>query len=310
MPFDARVPGAVTPVTVLIDGNELPIEHGSISTVSYRDRSVRRLEWELLSRQPGTYKAPPAPTGFGTGRPPRIVLETAAGRTRIPDVFSGTSQLAYAQEVAAFVALREAGKAAELNGAGIVLPGADLAQGYVVTKVGERNVRTPLDWSESLRATRDRGDTTVDLSASGGVTITIAVPPADSPAWTDFGDAGMAVFGVNHSVVSEHVVEFADVEDAEGASGGLAYALAAFDVLSPTDVTRGRAIVATGAVTADGHVTPVSGIESKVEAAVRAGANVIVVPQRLGPAATKAAASRIKVIAATTVRDAIVELSA
>ncbi|HEY8394879.1 MAG TPA: S16 family serine protease [Thermaerobacter sp.] len=64
-----------------------------------------------------------------------------------------------------------------------------------------------------------------------------------------------------------------------GPSGGLAFALAAVDALSPGDLSAGLRVAATGTVRADGSVGPVAGTALKEVAAARAGADVFFVPR-------------------------------
>lgn len=63
-----------------------------------------------------------------------------------------------------------------------------------------------------------------------------------------------------------------------GPSAGLAFALEMFDQLSSGDLTNGQTVAVTGAVDPAGQVTGVGGIKHKVEAARRAGADLLIVP--------------------------------
>ena len=66
-----------------------------------------------------------------------------------------------------------------------------------------------------------------------------------------------------------------------GASAGLAYALLLEDLLSPEDLARGRTIAVTGVLDEEGSVLDVAYVEEKVEAARRAGADVVLTPARV-----------------------------
>ncbi len=63
---------------------------------------------------------------------------------------------------------------------------------------------------------------------------------------------------------------------AGGPDAGLAYALVIADILSSTDVARGRTIAAAGTVDADGHLAPAH--ELAATASAEAGADVVVLP--------------------------------
>ncbi len=63
-----------------------------------------------------------------------------------------------------------------------------------------------------------------------------------------------------------------------GASAGLIFALEIINQLTPDDLTGGRIVAGTGTVTPKGEVGPVKGVELKLEAARRAGAQVFLCP--------------------------------
>lgn len=71
------------------------------------------------------------------------------------------------------------------------------------------------------------------------------------------------------------------IQDAEigGPSAGLMFALGLYDLLTPGDLTGGRTIAGTGVLSLGGRVTGIGGIEQKVIAAERAGADVFLVPR-------------------------------
>lgn len=66
--------------------------------------------------------------------------------------------------------------------------------------------------------------------------------------------------------------------DIGGPSGGLMFALAVTDKLTPGQLTGGRNISGTGTITADGQVGPIGGIEQKMYGAERAGSTVFLAP--------------------------------
>lgn len=64
-----------------------------------------------------------------------------------------------------------------------------------------------------------------------------------------------------------------------GASGGLVFALAIYDLLTPEDLTQGRIIAATGTLDSNGEVGPIEGLEMKLKGAQRVGATIALVPK-------------------------------
>jgi PDZ domain-containing protein len=66
--------------------------------------------------------------------------------------------------------------------------------------------------------------------------------------------------------------------DVGGPSAGLMWALGLYELLTPGDLTQGRAIAGTGTIDLEGTVGPIGGIRDKVIAAERSGADVFFVP--------------------------------
>ena len=79
------------------------------------------------------------------------------------------------------------------------------------------------------------------------------------------------------------------------------------DAVTPEDLTRGHLVAVTGTILGNGLVGPVGGVEFKVRAAEREGADVFLVPADEVKQA-KDAADHIKVIGVRTLADAIAEL--
>jgi Lon-like protease len=67
--------------------------------------------------------------------------------------------------------------------------------------------------------------------------------------------------------------------DVGGPSAGLMWALGLYDLLTPGDLTSGRTIAGTGTIDTRGNIGAIGGIQDKVVAAERAGADVFLVPE-------------------------------
>ncbi|MFY9587939.1 MAG: S16 family serine protease [Actinomycetota bacterium] len=98
-----------------------------------------------------------------------------------------------------------------------------------------------------------------------------------------------------------------DSQNIGGPSAGLAFALSVVDAVTPEDLTRGHLVAVTGTILGDGRVGPVGGVEFKVRAAEREGADVFLVPSIEVDQAEKVAKD-IKIIGVDTLADAIAEL--
>lgn len=70
-----------------------------------------------------------------------------------------------------------------------------------------------------------------------------------------------------------------DSGDVGGPSAGLMWALGVVDLLTPGDLTSGRTVAGTGVIDLGGGVHPVGGIEHKILAAERAGAELFLLPR-------------------------------
>jgi PDZ domain-containing protein len=69
------------------------------------------------------------------------------------------------------------------------------------------------------------------------------------------------------------------VKNTGGPSGGMIFTLAIIELLTKGNLLNGRKIAGTGTIEADGSVGPIGGIEEKVLAAKRAGADLFLAPR-------------------------------
>lgn len=95
-----------------------------------------------------------------------------------------------------------------------------------------------------------------------------------------------------------------------GASAGMMVALTAADLLLAEDLTRGRIIAGTGTIDGSGQVGRIGGIPQKVEAAVEAGAELLLVPANQAEQALEAADGRLEVVGVATFDDVLAALRA
>ncbi len=89
-----------------------------------------------------------------------------------------------------------------------------------------------------------------------------------------------------------------------GASGGLVFALEIYDQLSPTSLSKGRTIAATGTLDGQGRVGAIEGLPFKLIAAERSGASVFLVPRENWPEIENVATS-MTIIPVKTFQEAI-----
>jgi PDZ domain-containing protein len=99
-----------------------------------------------------------------------------------------------------------------------------------------------------------------------------------------------------------------DTGDVGGPSAGLAFTLAIIDVLTPGELTGGEGIAVTGAIGADGSVTPVGGAAQKAAAVRRAGIDIFLVPVDDYEDALQTAGN-VEVVQVASVDDALAALA-
>jgi PDZ domain-containing protein len=194
------------------------------------------------------------------------------------------NDMSRSQLVAVAVALEELGEEVEVTPVGVevglVVPDAPadgvLEVGDVIVAVNGEEVATTDELQQAFSdgvAPGDDVELTVEREGKP-VELTVGTTAAQD-------DPERAVMGVQ--VENTEDFEFPlDIEiDAGGIGGpsaGLAFALDIVDELGEDDLTRGRTIVATGALGLDGTVIPIGGVKQKAIGAKEAGADIFLVP--------------------------------
>ena len=95
-----------------------------------------------------------------------------------------------------------------------------------------------------------------------------------------------------------------DTRELGGPSGGLAFALALIDDLTPGELTAGLTVVATGTIAPDGTVGTVGGLRLKTLAARRARADLLLVPSA-DLHEVQASAGPLRVVGVSSLTDAV-----
>ncbi|SMG15554.1 YlbL family protein [Paenibacillus aquistagni] len=117
-------------------------------------------------------------------------------------------------------------------------------------------------------------------------------------------------FGEKTEVVptkKEHVITFKD-NNIGGPSAGLMFTLELINRLTPGDLSRGLRIAGTGEITPDGEVGIIGGIQHKVVAADREGAELFLAPEgnyKEAKAKVDKMKTNMKVVSVRTLQDAL-----
>lgn len=186
-----------------------------------------------------------------------------------------------------------------------VVPGSPadgvLHPGDLIVAVDDRRIRDVDHLSGLIRRTEGRRPVTLTVDADGEER-TVRVWPE-------------RLEGQEHPVLGVIILPSFPFEVAidsgaiGGPSAGLIWALGVYELLTRDDLLAGREVAGTGAIGLDGTVAPVGGIEQKVRAARRAGADLFLLPADNLPAA-RALAEDLRLVPVRSLGEAVRALSA
>lgn len=180
-------------------------------------------------------------------------------------------------------------------------------EGDVIEAVGGERVTTTCEVGAAIDG-HDPGDRIGFLVRRAGRIQRVSVQAGRNPNDPAAPFVGIQMSNINYTFDPGMRIEI-DTGKIAGPSGGLMMTLAIYDRLTPDDLTRGRKIAGTGEIAACGNVGSIGGIEQKVAAAEREGADIFLAPT-LNAAAARGAAHDIEVIPIGTFDEAVERLTA
>lgn len=128
-------------------------------------------------------------------------------------------------------------------------------------------------------------------------------------------DNGEKRIGISASKINEYIktpdINYSYNQSESGASGGLMLALAIYNALIESDITKGLTIAGTGTIDDEGNVGEISGIKYKLSGAVKNKSDIFLVPDANYEEAIfeqKKHNYKIKIIKATTFDQVLEEL--
>jgi PDZ domain-containing protein len=168
------------------------------------------------------------------------------------------------------------------------MPAAEvLRAGDQIVKLDEKPIRSR-DEVLAFTAGKKAGDTVTVTYKRNGKEHTARLALAELPP-ENGGEprAGLGIVPVDMQTiaVADDKKVTISAGDIGGPSAGLMFALEIYDRLVPGDITKGYTIAGTGTINPAGEVGVIGGVEHKVVAADRAGADIFFVPEDLYPAA-------------------------
>jgi PDZ domain-containing protein len=209
------------------------------------------------------------------------------------------------QESAKVATLRELGfDVPEVVVVDSVLDGAPadgvLVPGDVVISVDGAPIATPGDVVEAVTA-HEPGETVEFVVERDGSrrTETVGSQAAE--------DDGRTIVGFSPTIGYEYPVQIdVNIDDRIGGpSAGTVFALAIYDTLTPGALLDGMHVAGTGAISPDGEVSPIGGIQQKIAAASEEGATLFLAPAGNCDEAAAADPGDMRVVRIETLDDAI-----
>jgi PDZ domain-containing protein len=294
------VPNTASPVAarVKIEGEKPPAQ--SKGAIYYVDVSVRQASWaeRLLPFL--------RPDGASLVPREQVVPPGSSFEDRHKD---GLREMARSEEVAAAVALKQAGYTVTATPRGALVEAvatdapaaAMLDSGDVIVGAGGRKIRTPEELRRSFNAVRPGSDVVLRVRRSGAVK-TVTVRTVESPS-----ERGRAIIGIRVAQAADIKLPLKvdiDLGEVGGPSAGLPFALDVLQELG-TDVDHGRRVVATGEISLDGTVGPIGGVKQKTLGARRAGADVFLVPAGDNAAEARRYAGNLRIIPVESFQQAL-----
>jgi len=227
------------------------------------------------------------------------------GQTRQQVAHQDTQEMVSSQETAEAAALCQLGitftTVDRIQAVETGMPATGvLRAGDIITAVDGKQVTCRANAGELIRARRPGARVRLTVSR-GGATKTFVLRTANS--------AGSPVVGVN--VVESYRFPFQvkiNVGDIGGPSAGLMFTLAIIDKLTPGDLTDGRFIAGTGEISTDGTVSPIGGIQQKLQGARDAGATIFLTPAANCPDTAGAVPAGLRLIKVSTLAGAVHDL--
>ena len=178
-----------------------------------------------------------------------------------------------------------------------------LKLGDVISAVNQQPVNTIADIQNLMKGQNEVAEVQLTILRQGQ-TLNLVVgtlPPAVAG-----GPVRIGIGGETHvtGFTLPFPVEISPEKIIGGPSAGLMFTLAVYDRVTIADLTKGYRIAGTGTIDLDGNVGEIGGVQQKVAAAERAGAQYFLTPVENFPDAS-IAAKKIIVVPVKTAQEAI-----
>ncbi len=149
-----------------------------------------------------------------------------------------------------------------------------LKKGDIITSVNNQPFNNPYDIIEYIQSQKVGDLIELDFQRDGK--LHRASAPLIEDKETGLISPGF-VLNMQRSLVVSPLVDIQD-KGVDGSSGGLMFSLEIYNQLMSHDITKGYKIAGTGTIDRNGNVGMIGGVDKKVIAADRAGADIFFVP--------------------------------
>ena len=211
---------------------------------------------------------------------------------------------------AIYVGLHMAGYPVDVNDGlviGAILPQSPavgiLQNGDIITGANGKTITTHSDLSNQLQLITPGSIINLTIVRNGQTmnvnVLTMQPAQANGPA-----RVGIVVEQHSSGFTLPFPIQIIPKKIVGGPSAGLMFTLGVYDLLSGQNLTGGRRIAGTGTIDLDGNVGEIGGVQQKVVAAERTGAQYFLVPSA-NYADAQAVAKNITVVEVNTAQDAI-----
>ncbi|SFG39094.1 SepM family pheromone-processing serine protease [Sporolactobacillus nakayamae] len=224
-----------------------------------------------------------------------------------------------AQQSAAYVAYKAAGKKPQLLEEGVLILGVMksmpnsnvLKTGDLIIGMDNHKVATIDDMNRWIKQ-KTVGDrfrlTLLRKNQVKQVTVQAAKFPK---AYAGSGRGwGIGIYQDNHVKVDVHPRVTFDIQNIGGPSAGLMMSLEIYDQLDQQNLAKGRDIAGTGTIEMNGTVGPIGGIAEKVVGASKSGADIFFAPaadheDQTAQKTAKEIGTKMKIVSVKSLDDAI-----
>ena len=180
--------------------------------------------------------------------------------------------------------------------------------GDVIIEADGQEILTTNQLRDAVLA-REAGDTIELVVERAGELTELSLPLSEVDGEPRIGVSIGTRFSENDLPVDLSL----NIDGVGGPSAGLAFTLSYIDLLTEGELTGGNDIAVTGTMTLGGAVGPIGGVRQKVAAAIRSGADYMLIPSTMRQSeldrAFEEAGDDIEIIPVGTIQEAIDELA-